>query len=73
MNEDGKLCNLCLLEEGTIKLKIEEYQKLERIKFSIKEVMKDQSDQKVEKWLRGRKRQGKSAEQKEMKCSNIIY
>ena len=27
MNEDGKWCDLCLLEEGTIKHKIEECQK----------------------------------------------
>ena len=32
--------------------KIEECQKLERIELKIEEVMKDQSDQKVEKWLR---------------------
>ena len=51
MNEDGKLCDLCLLED-TIKQKIEECQKLERIELRIEEVMKDQSDQKVEKWLR---------------------
>ena len=43
---------MCLFEEGTIKHKIEECQKLERIKLRIEEVMKDQSDQKVEKWLR---------------------
>ena len=52
MNEDGKLCDLCLLVEGTIKHKIEEFQKWERIELRIEEVMKDQSDQKVEKWLR---------------------
>ena len=52
MNENGKLCELCLLEESTIKHKIEECQKLERIELRIEEVMKDQSDQKVEKWLR---------------------
>ena len=44
MNEDGKLCDLCLLEEGTIKHKIEECQKLGRIELRIEEVMKDQSD-----------------------------
>ena len=69
MNEDGKLCDLCLSEEGTIKHKIEECQKLQR----IKEVMKDQSDQKVEKWLREVEKQRKSAEKKEVKYSNIIY
>ena len=52
MNEDGKLCDLCLLEEGIIKHKIEECQKLDRIELRIEEVMKDQSDKKVEKWLR---------------------
>ena len=40
MNEDGKLCDLRLLEEGTIKHKIEECQKLERIELRIEEVMK---------------------------------
>ena len=32
MNEDGKLCKLCLLKEGTIKHHVEECQKLDRIK-----------------------------------------
>ena len=49
MNEDGKLCDLCLQEEGTVKHKIEKCQKLERMELTIEEVMKDQSDQKVEK------------------------
>ena len=40
------------MEEGTIKHKIDECQKLEGIELRIEEVMKDQSDQKVEKWLR---------------------
>ena len=52
MSKDGKLCELCLLEEGTIKYKIEECQKLQRIKLRIEDIMKDQSDQKVEMWLR---------------------
>ena len=52
MNEDGKLCELHLLEEGTITHKIEECQKLDRIELSIEDIMKDQSVQKVEKWLR---------------------
>ena len=73
MNEDGKLCELCLLEEDTIKHKIDECQKLERTELRIEEVMKDQSDQKVEKWLREVEKQGKSTEKKEVKYSNIIY
>ena len=44
MSEDEKLCELCLLEEGNIKHKIEECQKLERIEFSIEDITKDQSD-----------------------------
>ena len=64
MNEDGKLCDLCLLEEGTIKHKIEECQKLEKIQIRIEEVMKNQSDQKVEKWLREVEKQGKSAKKR---------
>ena len=35
--------------------------------------MKDQSEQKVEKWLREVEKQGKSAEKKEVKYSNVIY
>ena len=49
-----------------IKHKIEECQKLERIELRIEEVMKDQSDQKVEKTR-------KSAEKKEVKYCNIIH
>ena len=48
-----------LLEEGPIKHKIEECQKFERTEVRIEEVMKDQSDQKVEKWLREVERTGK--------------
>ena len=40
MNEDGKLCELCSLKEGTVKHKIEKCQKLERIELCIE----DQSD-----------------------------
>jgi len=42
---------LCLLEEGTKKHKIEEWQKLERIELSLEDIMKDQNDQKIEKGL----------------------
>ena len=35
--------------------------------------MKDQNDQKVEKWLKDVEKTRKSAEKKEMKYSNIIY
>ena len=51
MSEDEKLYELCLPEEGAIKCKIKEYQKLERIELSIENIMKDQSNQEVEKWL----------------------
>ena len=52
MSEDGKLCELCLLEEGTIKHKIEERQKFERKGLSIKDIMKDQKVEKTRKRYR---------------------
>ena len=52
MSEDGKFSELCLLEEGTVRHKIKECQRLERIELSIEDIMKDQRDQEVEKWLR---------------------
>ena len=65
MREDGKLCELCLLEEGTVKHKTDECQKLETIEFSIEDKMKDQSDQKGRKVVkRGRKKQGKVQKRK---------
>ena len=49
MTKDEKLCELCLLEEGTLEHKIEEFQRLHKIEIGIENIMKDQSDQKVEK------------------------
>ena len=51
MSEDGKLCELCLLEESIVK-KYSECQKLDEVELSIEGIMRDQSDRKVEKWLR---------------------
>ena len=55
MSVNAKFCELCLWEEGeegTIKHKIKECQQLERIELSTEDIMKDQRDQMMEKWLR---------------------